>query len=71
MTVPQVGAAFRKMSFVAIVVIVFITALYACDVMFGLGWGYTTYDIKLGLGVLIFAVALRFIGLRIIAFVDR
>ena len=70
MTVEQVGAAFRRMSLVAIVVITFITALYAFDIIFRLGWGYTTYDLKMGLGVLVFAVVLRFIGLRIIKFVD-
>lgn len=69
--VQQVGAAFRKVSLVAIVVIIFITALCAFDLMLGLGWGYTAYDLKLGLGVLVFAVVLRFIGLRIIAFVGR
>ncbi len=70
MTAQNVGAAFRKMSLVAIVVIIFITTLYAIDLLFRMGWGYTAYDLKLGLGVLVFAIVLRFIGLSIIKFVD-
>lgn len=70
MTAKDVGAAFRKMSLVAIAVIAFITALYALDLLFGFAWGYTISDLKLGLVVLVFAVALRFVGLKVIAFVD-
>lgn len=70
MTARHVDAAFRKMSLVAIAVISLITAMYALDLIFSLGWGYTTYDLKLGLVVLVFAVALRSIGLKIIRFVD-
>lgn len=68
MSVQQIGAAFRTMSLLAIVVIIFITALAAFDLMFRLGWGYTSYDVKVGLGILAFAIILRFIGSRIIGF---
>lgn len=68
MSVQQIGAAFRTMSLVAILVIIFITALATLDLMFRLGWGYTFYDLKVGLGILAFAIILRFVGLRMIAF---
>ncbi|WP_126173754.1 hypothetical protein [Altericroceibacterium xinjiangense] len=69
MTVQQIGTAFRTMSLVAILVIIFITALCALDIILGLGWGYTSYDLKVDLGILAFAILLRFVGLRIFAFV--
>lgn len=67
----KIGKNFSTMSLVAIAVIVFITALYATDLAFNLGWGYTSKDLKLGLFVLVFAVALRIVGLRMIAYFDR
>ena len=71
MTVREVGSAFRKMSLIAIVVIVFIKLLYALDFIFHFGWGYSVSDLKMGLLVMAFTIVLRFVVLRIIAFVDN
>jgi hypothetical protein len=69
MTVQEVEVAFRKMSSVAIAVIALITTLCALDIIFGLRWGYSIYDLKLGAIVLAFAFVLRIIGLKVISFV--
>lgn len=69
MSVQQIGAAFRTMSLVAMLVIIFILSLASLDLVFRLGWGYTSYDLKVGFGILAFAIILRIVGLRIIAFV--
>jgi hypothetical protein len=70
-SIKEIGKAFNKMSLIALAVIVFISILYAADLIFSLGWGYTSKDLKLALLVLAFAIALRFVGLRVIAFIDR
>ena len=70
MRVQKVQAAFNKMSLVVIVVTTFIALLNTADLLFHLGWGYSSSDLKLGLFVLLFAIVLRWIGLRIIASVD-
>ena len=67
----KIGKAFNKMSFVVLAVIALITMLYVVDLVFHLGWGYTSKDLKLALFVLAFAIVLRIVGLRVIAFVDR
>lgn len=63
----RIGVNFRRMSSTAIAVILFIMILHVLDLVFHLGWGYKANDLKVGLLVLIFALILRFLGLRVIA----
>lgn len=67
----KIGSGFRTMSLIALVVIGFINLIYALDLLLHLGWGYSFNDLKVALGILVFAVILRFIGLRVIDFFDQ
>jgi hypothetical protein len=67
----KIGNNFNKMSIFSIVVLALITTSYALDLLFHLGWGYTVFDLQVGLLILTFAIALRFVGLRIIRFFDK
>jgi hypothetical protein len=71
MNAAKIATMFKNMSAVAIVVIIAITSLFTLDVTLDLGWGYSAHDVALGLMVLTFAVILRVIGLRLIAFVTN
>lgn len=64
----KIGDRFNNISAIALAIVLLITASYTLDVIFNLGWGYTTSDLKVGLLILAFGVVLRFIGLRIIRF---
>lgn len=67
----KIGSGFRRMSLIALAVIVLINLIYALDFLFHLGWGYSLDDLKIAVGILVFAVILRFIGLRVIGFFDE
>jgi hypothetical protein len=67
----KIGKAFDRMSLIVLAVIIFIVGLYSVDLMFHLEWGYNSKDLELGLFVLVFAIALRIVGLRLISYVDR
>ena len=62
----KIGDSFNKTSLVVLAVVVLITSTYALDLLFHLGWGYKISDLKVGLGILLFAIILRLVGLRVI-----
>ena len=68
MSVREIGLSFRKISAVIIGLIIFILSIHCADLLFNLGWGYSLSDLKIGLGVLLFAVCVRLVGLRFLSF---
>jgi len=71
MALRDISASFRRTSALIIAVICGFTLTFAADVILGLQWGYSTHDLYLALFVLISAICLRWIGLKIIAFVSE
>ena len=64
----KIALGFKSVFWLAIIFISVIMLFAVVDVVFDLGWGYSKKDIEMGVVILTFAVFIRFIGGKIIAY---